>query len=94
MSRKRRAEAQLRQVRKVIAEGATGAPNQRSTLFDKLMANVVTCLRGKRVYTASLVERIAKIGTAPSAGSRSSIAKVATHTGDEFCDEVTGTCAR
>lgn len=68
---------------------------ERKTLFDKMVARVISCLRGKRVYTPALVEAIAKVWTSPSAGgSRSAISRIVTHVSDYFCKQTTGTYAR
>ena len=60
------------------------AQNAKPTLFDKLVDHVVTSLRGKRDYSSrTLIEVIAKVGSAPSAGgARAPLAAIMTHMGD------------
>ena len=56
--------------------------NKRN-LLEKLVALMRSSLRGKRVYTATLVELIAKVGTSPSAaGARSPLASIIKHVTD------------
>ena len=59
--------------------------NSEDTILEQLIQQVKQSLRGKRVYSHALVEQIAKIGTAPSAGgSRAAIASILSHVGDQF----------
>ena len=68
---------------------------ERNSLFQNLMEHVVYSVRGKRKYTRALVEKITKVGTSPSAGgSRSAIASILSHNGDQLCGKVTTPQAR
>ena len=76
-----RRSQKLKKIQDSIAVNS-GAQVASETLFDRLMEHVIRGLRGNRVYTPALVEKIVKVGTAPSCGSRSSISRILTHTGD------------
>ena len=57
----------------------------RDGLLGKLTKHAADSIRGKRSYTPALLERIAAIGTAPSAGgSRSSIGTTLSHVGGQI----------
>ena len=52
-------------------------------LYDKLVADVVSSLRGKREYTYSYAEWVTKVGSIPSdGGSRSPLAAVISQVSD------------
>ena len=81
-AKKRRLQSQA--TRRAKTETDTGDVS-RNTLFDNLMRQVIHSVRGTRKYTHARVEKIAKIGTCPSAGgSRSAIASILTHNGDSY----------
>ena len=86
-ARKRKLQARVK--REVsVAEPYNG--EDTDTLFDNLMREVVLSVRGKRTYTNAPVEYIIKVGTSPSAGgSRSAIASILSHNGDQLCGKVT-----
>ena len=53
------------------------------TLLNSLIDHVIHCLRGKRVYTRSFVDYVARVGTTPSAGgARGPIALILSQVGD------------
>ena len=55
-------------------------------LFNSMMHHVVSSSRGKRSYTRTLVELIARVGSAPSAGgARAPLAGIITHATGGSC---------
>ena len=62
--------------------------NKRS-LLEKLVSLMRSSLRGKRVYTPTLVELISKVGTSPSAaGARGPLASIIKHVTDLVSDKL------
>ena len=79
---RRRADTKLDTMKRQPNVGECSAGD---TLLEKLMNHVTQPIRGKRVSTHALVERISKIGASPSAGgSRAAIAIILTHVGEYF----------
>ena len=85
-ARKGRDETQLRKMQQSSIDSTGTMEDGRAALCDNLVSHVIKSIRGKSVYAASLVWGIARIGASPSGGSRSSISKVAAHTGGKFRD--------
>ena len=63
---------------------AEAGTSEEMTLYDKLAANVLSSIRGKREYSYHQAEWIARVGTTPSAGgSRSPLSGIISQVSDK-----------